>query len=117
MNFAIFRRNFDENLPEFHRNCQEMTRCIEILRKSATKIRKMLEIRSSSIELSQSDYPFLGKKLAVSVEDVRTPREQRCLRGDFTTPASSSWLLMREGFRPCAHSPPKYPKVYEENEL
>ena len=44
MNFAIFRRNFDENLPEFHGNYQEMTKCIEILRKSATKIRKMLEI-------------------------------------------------------------------------
>ena len=44
MNFAIFRRNFDENSPEFHRNCQEMTKCIEILRKSATNIRKMLEI-------------------------------------------------------------------------
>ena len=24
MNFAIFRRNFDENSPEFHRNCQEI---------------------------------------------------------------------------------------------
>ena len=44
MNFAIFRRNFSENLPEFHRNCQETTKCIEILRKSATNIRKMLEI-------------------------------------------------------------------------
>ena len=44
MNFAIFRRNFDENFPEFHRNCQEMTKCTEILRKSATKIRKMLEV-------------------------------------------------------------------------
>ena len=43
MNFAIFRRNFDENLPEFHGNYQEMTKCIEILRKSATKIRKMLK--------------------------------------------------------------------------
>ena len=44
MNFAIFRRNFSENLPEFHRNCQETTKCTEILRKSVTKIRKMLEI-------------------------------------------------------------------------
>ena len=44
MNFAIFRRNFNENLPEFHRNCQETTKCTEILRKSVTKIRKMLEI-------------------------------------------------------------------------
>ena len=44
MNFAIFRRNFSENLPEFHRNCQETTKCTEILRKSVTKIWKMLEI-------------------------------------------------------------------------
>ena len=44
MNFAIFRRNFNENSPEFHRNVQEMTNCLDILRKSARKIRKMLEI-------------------------------------------------------------------------
>ena len=44
MNFAIFRRKFDEFFPDFHRNVQEMTKCLEILRKSATKIRKMLEI-------------------------------------------------------------------------
>ena len=44
MNFAIFRRNFSENRPEFHRNCQETTKCTEILRKSVTKIRKMLKI-------------------------------------------------------------------------
>jgi hypothetical protein len=42
--FAIFLRNFDENFPEFHRNVQEVTKCLEILRKSARKIRKMLEI-------------------------------------------------------------------------
>ena len=33
-----------EKMPEFHRNVQEMTTCFEILRKSARKIRKMLEI-------------------------------------------------------------------------
>jgi hypothetical protein len=49
MDFAIFRRKFDEilqtqNLPEFQRNVQEMTNCLEILRKSARKIRKLLEI-------------------------------------------------------------------------
>ena len=44
MKFAIFRRKFDEILPEFHRNVQEMTNCLEILRRSARKIRKMLEI-------------------------------------------------------------------------
>ena len=52
LNFAIFRRNFDENLPEFHRNCQEMTKCIEILRKSATNIPKMLEISGICEKLS-----------------------------------------------------------------
>ena len=31
-------------MPEFHRNAQEMTKCLEILRKSARKIRNMLEI-------------------------------------------------------------------------
>jgi hypothetical protein len=58
MKFAIFRRNFNEilkeekneekkdcrNFMEFHRNVQEMTNCLDILRKSARKIRKMLEI-------------------------------------------------------------------------
>merc|ERR1711938_505011 len=43
--FAPFTfQNFSENLPEFHRNCQETTKCTEILRRSVTKIRKMLEI-------------------------------------------------------------------------
>ena len=44
MKSAIFRRKFDENFPEFRRNCQEMTKCLEILRKSVRKIWKMLEI-------------------------------------------------------------------------
>jgi hypothetical protein len=30
-------------LPEFHRNCQEMTNCLDIVRKSARKIRKMAQ--------------------------------------------------------------------------
>ena len=42
-NFAIFLRNFDEILPEFHRNGLEMTKCLEILKKNARKIRKMAE--------------------------------------------------------------------------
>jgi hypothetical protein len=37
MKFAIFRRKFDEILPEFHRNGQEITKCLEILRKTAKK--------------------------------------------------------------------------------
>ena len=44
MNLAIFLRNVDEIWPEIHRNVQEMTNCLEILRKSARKIRKMLKI-------------------------------------------------------------------------
>ena len=44
MKFAIFRRKFNEILPEFHRNVQEMKNCLDILRKRARKIRKMLEI-------------------------------------------------------------------------
>ena len=44
MKSAIFRRKFDDNFPEFRRNCQEMTKCLEILRKSVRKIRKKLEI-------------------------------------------------------------------------
>jgi hypothetical protein len=35
-----------KKLPVFHRNVQEMTNCLDILRKSAIKIRKMLEIIS-----------------------------------------------------------------------
>ena len=44
MKFAIFRRKFDEILPEFYGNVEEMKNCLDILRKSARKIRKMLEI-------------------------------------------------------------------------
>ena len=44
MNFTCFRRKFDEILPEFHRDGQEMTKCPEILRKIARKMWKMLEI-------------------------------------------------------------------------
>ena len=33
MDFAIFRRNLDEISPEFHRNGQEMTKDLEILKK------------------------------------------------------------------------------------
>ena len=29
MNFAIFLRKFDENLPEFHRNVEEMTKKVD----------------------------------------------------------------------------------------
>ena len=53
MKSAIFRRNFDEilqkKMPEFHRNGQEMTKCLEILRKSARKIRKNLMPEISGI--------------------------------------------------------------------
>jgi hypothetical protein len=52
MKFAIFRRKFDEILPEFHRNVQEMTNCLDILRKSAKKIRKMLEISGNCEKFS-----------------------------------------------------------------
>jgi len=46
MDFAIFRRKFDEilpkgkKIPEFHRNDQEMTKCLEILTKMAEKFGK-----------------------------------------------------------------------------
>ena len=40
MDFAIFRRNFDEILPEFHRIGQEMTKCLEILKKMREKFGK-----------------------------------------------------------------------------
>jgi hypothetical protein len=40
MKFAIFRRNFDEILPDFHVNVQEMTNCLEILRKVREKFGK-----------------------------------------------------------------------------
>ena len=44
MNFAIFRQKFHEILPEFHRNVQEMTKCISILRKSARKFGECTKI-------------------------------------------------------------------------
>ena len=40
MDFAIFRRNFDEILPEFQRTGQEMTNCLEILKKMREKFGK-----------------------------------------------------------------------------
>ena len=51
MNFAVFLRNFDEILPEFERNVQEMTKCLEILRRSVRKFWKMLEISRISLNL------------------------------------------------------------------
>ena len=33
MKFAIFLRNFDEFLPEFHRNCLEITKKLTLLLK------------------------------------------------------------------------------------
>ena len=46
MNLRFFGNKFDEILPEFQRNGQEMTKCLDnlILRKCARKIRKMPEI-------------------------------------------------------------------------
>ena len=44
MNFVIFLLNFDEILSEFHEKFQEITKVLNILRNSARKIRKMLEI-------------------------------------------------------------------------
>ena len=44
MNFVIFLLNFDKILPEFHEKFQEITKVLNILRNSARKILKMLEI-------------------------------------------------------------------------
>ena len=44
MNFVVFLLNFDEILSEFHEEFQEITKVLNILRNSARKIRKMLEI-------------------------------------------------------------------------
>jgi hypothetical protein len=55
MNFAIFLRNFDEILPEFHRNVQEMTNCLEILRKSARDT--IFKVFSTTI-LTQFSFSF-----------------------------------------------------------
>ena len=46
MNFVIFLINFDEILSEFHEKFQEITKdlVLNILKNSARKIRKMLEI-------------------------------------------------------------------------
>ena len=44
MNFVISPLNFDEILSEFHEKFQEITKVLNILRNSARKIRKMLEI-------------------------------------------------------------------------
>ena len=44
MNFVIFLLNFDEILSEFHEKFQEIVNILNILRNSARKIRKMLEI-------------------------------------------------------------------------
>ena len=44
MSFVIFLLNFDEILSEFHEKIQEITKVLNILRNSARKIQKMLEI-------------------------------------------------------------------------
>ena len=59
MNFAIVLRNFDEILPEFHRNVEEMTKCLEILRKSAIKNLEMLEISGICENFHFSFYFFI----------------------------------------------------------
>ena len=60
--FCDFLAKFDEILPEFHRNGQEMTKCLEILRKSARKIRKMPEI-SGIGEKFHSSFHFFNPLL------------------------------------------------------
>ena len=42
--YKFIKKEFYRILPEFQRNGKEMTNCLEILRRSARKIRKMLEI-------------------------------------------------------------------------
>ena len=73
--FVIFLRNFDEILPEFHGNVQEMINCLEILTKSARKIRKMPEIISGISEKFHILFHFF----------TRLPRKQK--RGTRKSPA------------------------------
>ena len=84
MKFATFRRNFDEILPEFHRNVQEMKNCLDILRKSARKIRKMLEISgiceetSFFISLLQSSPHCTASGTASWIASWTAPRTASC---------------------------------------
>ena len=61
----IFRRKFDEILPEFHRNVQEMTNCLDILRKFKKHI---LKIRSKlKLKLNQNTLKILFLALFLKI--------------------------------------------------
>ena len=73
MNFVFFLLNFDEILSEFHEKFQEIVKILNILRNSARKIRKMLEISGFCEEFHSSVSLFSIDSL------VRTPRGARRL--------------------------------------
>ena len=54
MNFAVFLRDFDNFLSEFHGYSQKITNLFQILRKNARKIRKTPEISGSCADFIRS---------------------------------------------------------------
>ena len=73
----------DENLPEFHRNGQEMTKCLEIFGKNARKIRKMPEISGIGEKFHSSFHffnPLLTERSSSDGRVDRLLREARRLR-------------------------------------
>jgi hypothetical protein len=95
MKLAIFLRNFDEILPEFHRNVQEMRTYFEILRKRARKIRKMLEI-SGICEKSYFSFHFFICLPSSRPSGQRMPRLARCFSSaaDEKTRRATCWPVL-----------------------
>ena len=70
MNFAIFLRNFDEILPEFHRNVEEMTKKVDTpysLRKTESNCLNYLKVwkKSSYSRLAKRKKKEFWKKFKV----------------------------------------------------
>ena len=96
MKFAIFRRKFNEILPEFHRNVQEMIKYLEILRTSARKNRKMAELFT---EFHVSFHFFTP---LLSSDSPRREVQRPGPRLGCGPPASASCLLQRLLPAPCS---------------
>ena len=77
--FAIFRRNFDEILPEFHRNDQEKTKCLEILKKMREKFGKWPQNARNFRNLCEISFVHFIFSI-ISLENARIQRNWA--RGD-----------------------------------
>ena len=79
MDFAIFRRKFDEILPEFHRNGQEMKKCLDILKKCEKNARNFRKCWISGIRWNCWEISFFISFFSmVSLGPWRSAQSRRC---------------------------------------